>query len=68
MSSKRAVNLSVDAELLDEAKAMGINLSHLAEAALSKAIRLERERRWRAENRTALEDFDRYVSEHGVFG
>jgi antitoxin CcdA len=68
MGTKRAVNLSLDSDLLDEAKSYGMNLSKTVEAVLSNALREERERRWQEENRKALEDFDRYIDEHGVFG
>ena len=50
--AKKAVNLSIDAELLARAKAARLNLSALLEQALSEQVRAEQERRWR----------------HGVFG
>ena len=53
--AKRAVNLSVDAELLDEAKAAGTNLSALLEKALSDELRAHRRARWLDDNRAAIE-------------
>ena len=50
---KRAVNLFVDAELLDEARRMRINVSETLERRLRTIVRAEQERRWLAENRDA---------------
>jgi antitoxin CcdA len=63
---KRAVNLFVDADLLDEAKRMRINLSEMLERRLSGVVRTEREKRWLKENRAALEAYNRRVEEHGL--
>jgi antitoxin CcdA len=65
---KRAVNLSVDAEILAAAKALGINLSQVLEDELRKRTREAREAKWREENRDAMESFNRFVEEHGIFG
>lgn len=61
--AKKAVNLSVDAELLREARANGLNLSSLLERALAG----EAARRWLAENREAIEAYNAEVREHGVW-
>ena len=45
------VNLSIDAAVTREARALGVNMSRVAEAAIAEAARLERNRRWREENR-----------------
>ena len=63
---KRAVNLFVDADLLDEAKRMRINLSDLLERRLRTIVRAEREKRWVKENRAALDAYNRRVEEHGL--
>ena len=68
MAKKRAVNLSIDSDLLDEAKSYGVNLSKMVEAGLAVALRAEREHRWLKENKKTLQDFDRYIDEQGVFG
>jgi antitoxin CcdA len=51
---KRAVNLFVDADLLDEAKRIRINLSELPKQRLRTLVRAEREKRWLRKNRAAL--------------
>jgi antitoxin CcdA len=63
---KRAVNLFVDSELLDEARRMRINMSDTLEQRLRTIVQGELERRWLAENRTAIEAYNRDVAEHGL--
>lgn len=64
---KRAVNLSIDADLLAEAKAAGTNLSALLEQALQERLSAGRIERWKLENRPAIESHNRLVREHGLF-
>ena len=45
-SRKRAVNLFVDLELLDEARRLRINISETLESRLRTIVRAERERHW----------------------
>ena len=59
------VNLSIDAAVTREARALGVNMSRVAEAAIVEAARLERNRRWREENREALEAYAREVERDG---
>ena len=63
---KRAVNLFVDADLLDEAKRMRINLSDLLERRLRTIVRAEREKRWVEENREAIESINQFIDRHGL--
>ena len=63
---KRAVNLSVDAEILKIAKEMKINLSRALEDALRKATEAERIRRFQEQFRPAIEAHNRYVEKHGT--
>jgi len=63
---KRAVNLFVDAELLDEARRMNINISETLELRLRGLVRAERERRWLQENQEAIAHYNRRVAEHGL--
>jgi antitoxin CcdA len=65
-AKKRAVNLFVDAELLDEAKCMRINVSKVLERRLRTIVRAEQEKQWLAANRAALEAYNRRVEEHGL--
>lgn len=60
------VNLTLDAEVADTARTLGLNMSRLAEAAISDAARLEKNRRWRAENRAALKAYSEEVATEGL--
>jgi antitoxin CcdA len=63
---KRAVNLFVDAELLEDARRMQINISDTLEQRLRNLVRVEREKRWLAENQDAIAAYNRRVAEHGL--
>lgn len=63
---KRAVNLSIDAALLDEAKAAGTNLSAILEEALQDVLKERRWQAWREESRTSIEAVNRYVAKNGL--
>lgn len=59
-------NLSIDAALMREAKALDINVSRAAEAGIAEAVSAERSRLWKLENREAIEALNRYVEENGL--
>ncbi|MFN3261987.1 MAG: type II toxin-antitoxin system CcdA family antitoxin [Pikeienuella sp.] len=59
---KRAVNLSLDAALVEEAKALGVNLSAAAEAGLREAAR----EAWRRENAEAIARANEWVEKNGL--
>ncbi len=63
---KRAVNLFVDAELLDEAKRMGINVSDTLERRLRNIVRAEQQKRWLEENREAFASINTFIDNHGL--
>lgn len=65
---KKAVNLSIDADLLARAKAQRVNLSSLLEEALSARVRMEQERCWRQENKAAIDAANRFAEESSIFG
>jgi antitoxin CcdA len=63
---KRAVNLFVDTELLDEARRLRINISETLEHRLRNIVRAEQEKRWLQENRAAIEAYNQRVAQHGL--
>jgi antitoxin CcdA len=63
---KRAVNLFVDTDLLDEARRLRINLSETLEGRLRTIVRAEREQRWLEENREAIESINSFIERHGL--
>jgi antitoxin CcdA len=63
---KRAVNLFVDADLLDEARRLRINISDTLERRLRTIVRAEQEKRWLAENRDAIASINSFIEHHGL--
>lgn len=64
---KKAVNLSIDAKLLDEAKAAGTNLSALLESSLQEDLRERRRMRWQDANRKAIEASNAELDKNGMW-
>lgn len=65
--TRKAVNLTVDASLLREARDSGINLSATLERALAEELRQRRRDRWHADNVLAIAIYNSAVDEHGAF-
>lgn len=63
---KRAVNLFVETELLDEARRLRINLSETLESRLRTMVKAAQEKRWLEENRAALAAYNARVSTQGL--
>ena len=64
---RRTVSLTLNADLCAKAKAAGINLSRVAEAALAQALSLHMVERLRAEIQRDIDAHDAFVAEHGSF-
>ncbi|MGQ9366147.1 type II toxin-antitoxin system CcdA family antitoxin [Azospirillum sp. ST 5-10] len=63
---KRATNVSLNSDLLEQAKALGINVSRACERGLADQIAELRDKRWLEENREALESSNTYVEAYGL--
>ena len=63
---KRAANLSIDAALLEQARALDINLSATFEASLREAVRERKAAEWLEENRAALQSSNEWVEKNGL--
>ena len=64
---KRAANLSVNADLLNRARELDINLSATLEQALVEVLRQRQRERWLAENRGAIAAYNDHVEKNGDF-
>lgn len=64
---KKAVNLTINRDLLAAARELNINLSSTMEAALIDAVRHKQRERWLANNRAAIAAYNKRVDEGGVF-
>lgn len=60
------VNLTLDADVAETARALGLNMSRLAEAAIAEATKLERNRLWRAQNQTAIATYGDEIAKDGL--
>jgi len=66
-ANKKPTNVSVNADLLRQAKSLKINLSQVLEQRLVEIVRAQQRELWLAENRQAMEDYNAYVERNGVF-
>lgn len=62
-ASRKPTNVSLATALVNEAKALGLNISRACEAGLAAQIAAERERLWKAENATAIADWNAWTDE-----
>jgi antitoxin CcdA len=60
---KKAVNLTVDVKLIQQARESDINVS----AVLESALRAEMARRWHAENAEAVEAYNQRLEREGLW-
>ena len=65
-SARKSIRLSLDSDLISEARALKIDMSRAAEEGITKAIKAERERLWRLENADAIRFDNEYVAKHGL--
>jgi antitoxin CcdA len=65
--AKRATNLSVRVDLIDEARRVRLNLSALLERALMEEFVRIKWREWREENAGVVAAYNRHVRQHGTF-
>jgi antitoxin CcdA len=64
---KKSANLSINADLLQQAKQLNINLSQTLEQHLIEIVRQAQSRRWLEENKNALDHYNSRVETHGTF-
>ncbi len=64
---KKAANLSINTDLLNQAKALQINLSSTLERALVEVIRDKQRQQWLQENRQSIEDYNQRIEAEGCF-
>ena len=64
---RRAVNLSLNSDLVSKARSCGLNLSGIAEEAIKREVaRIARER-FEAEIRRGVEEHEAYLAKYGSF-
>jgi len=63
---KKPTNVSINQGLLDEAKALSINLSATLERALEAEVRARKREKWLAENREAIAAYNARIERDGM--
>ena len=65
--AKKPTNLSLRADLLAEAKALDLNLSAELNKALAEIVKRKRAEQWLAENREAIDAYNRHIERDGLW-
>lgn len=65
-TGKRATNVSLRSDLIDEAKRHNINISQACEEGLAAQLKKAREEKWIADNWEAIQSSNAYVEKHGL--
>lgn len=63
---RQRLNLTLPASLVDEAKALGLNLSRACESGLEAAVAAERAHRWQLENGAFFDWYNAKVEKDGL--
>ncbi len=64
---KKPTNVSINRDLLQQAKKHQINLSQALELRLAELLREQRQQQWLQENQEAVEAYNRRVETNGLF-
>lgn len=63
---KKATNITLSADVLNEAKALGINISQACDQFLRELVTREQEQRWLAENADFIAAYNAGVERDGL--
>lgn len=63
----KPTKISLPAELVEEARELGVNLSRELQAHLEQIVLRRRAENWRRENQKAFESYAKYFEQHGVW-
>ena len=64
---KRAINVTINSDLLQKAKAYKINISKNFEAYLAEVVKKRKEEEWLEENKDAIDAVNKRIKKHGCF-
>jgi len=63
---RRSTNVTLDASVVGEARAVKINISRASQEGIEKAVSDERARQWKVENRQAIAHWARDFEQNGL--
>jgi len=64
---KKATNLTVNSDLLNQAKSLKINLSATLEQALIAQVKNAQREQWLKDNKDAIDELNKLSDENGLF-
>lgn len=64
---KKPANLSINSDLLRQAREEHINLSQTLENCLAETLRDKKRQEWLKNSKEAIEEYSRFIEKHGVF-
>ena len=67
LAPKKATNLSINSDLLRQARILRINLSATLEQALAETLQQRQREQWLADNQAAIAAYNERVERDGVF-
>lgn len=66
MQARKSTQLPLDETLVAEARELGLDVAGAAEDGIARAVKAEKERRWKIDNAGAIQAANEYVAEHGL--
>jgi len=63
---RQPANLSIDSNLMREAKGLDVNVSRAAEAGIAEAVAAQKTRLWKLENRATMDAWNDYTEKNGI--
>lgn len=63
---KRPVNLSITADTIDKAKALGMNLSKTVDALLGEEVKRRYWEKWNEDNQLAIDHYNARIEREGL--
>jgi len=65
-TNKRPTNVSIRCDVIDEARALGINVSQACENGVVAEISIKRREKWLEENMAAIISNNEWIDKHGL--
>ena len=65
-ANRKPTNVTLPDNLVEEARALGVNVSQACERGLVAELRRVRAEEWRRENQAGIDEWNAYVEEHGI--
>jgi antitoxin CcdA len=62
---RRSTNLTISEALVEQARALGVNMSAAAEDGILRAVSMVSDERFAADNRGKMEAWNTWLAEHG---